>query len=69
MSQQTVEIVIDRLLADEELRARFALDRMETLLELSLCGFDFTPSEIDVFMRTDARVWFAGTSAVGWRAH
>ena len=69
MSQRTVEIVIDRLLADEELRARFALDRMETLLELTLDGFDFTSNEIDVFMRTDARVWFAGSRAVGWRAH
>ena len=69
MSQRMVEIVIDRLLTDEELRARFALARIETLFELSLDGFDLTPNEVDVFMRTDARVWFLGSSAVGWRTH
>jgi hypothetical protein len=43
MSQQMVGIVINRLLIDEDLRARFARDRIETLAELNLRGFELTP--------------------------
>jgi hypothetical protein len=45
MSQQTVGIVIDKLLTDEDLRIRFFLDRMETLAELCLSGFELRPDE------------------------
>jgi hypothetical protein len=69
MSQQMVGIVIDRLLKDEDLRARFALDRIETLAELSFLGFALTPDELDVFIRTDARVWFWGSAVVGDWVH
>lgn len=69
MSQQVVGLVIDRLLEDEDLRARFALDRIDTLAELSFRGLELTPEELDVFIRTDARVWFWGSSVVGDRAH
>jgi hypothetical protein len=58
MSQHTVGLVIERLLADQELRIRFAVDRIETLAELCLRGFDLTQDEIDLFCRTDARLWF-----------
>ena len=57
MSQQMVGLVIDRLLEDEDLRDRFALDRIDTLAELSFRGFELTPDELDVFIRRDARVW------------
>jgi hypothetical protein len=56
LSQRMVGIVIDRLLADEDLRVRFALDRIETMAELSFRGFELTPEEIDVFVRTNARL-------------
>ena len=69
MSQQAVGNVIDRLLNDEDLRARFAVDRIEALAELSFRGFLLTPEEIDVFIRTDARVWFWGDAVLGDRAH
>ena len=42
------------------LRIRFALDRMETIAELCLRGFELTRDEIDLFDRTDARLWFLG---------
>ena len=58
MSQRMVGILIDRLLADKDLRIRFALDRDETLADLSFLGLALTPEEIDVFIRTDARLWF-----------
>lgn len=69
MSQQMVGRVIDRLLKDEDLRVRFALDRIETLAELSFRGFELTPDELDVFICTDVRVWFWGSAVVGDRVH
>jgi hypothetical protein len=60
MSQHTVGIVIDRLLTDTDLRTRFAIDRIETMAELCLGGFDLTPDEIELFCRTDPRLWFWG---------
>jgi hypothetical protein len=69
MSLQTVGMVIDRLLKDEDLRVRFALDRIEALAELGFRGFELTSDELDVFIHTDVRVWFWGTAVVGDWVH
>ena len=61
MSQRMVESVIERLLTDAGLRERFVIDRMETIAELSLRGFELTRNEIDVFLGTDPHVWYLGT--------
>ena len=58
MSRVNVGLVIEKLLTDENLRIRFALDRLETVAELCLRGFDLTRDEIDLLCRTDAGVWF-----------
>jgi hypothetical protein len=58
MSQQMVGMVITRLLVDEELRTRFEIDSFEALAELHLRGLHLTPDEIDVFVQSDARLWF-----------
>ena len=58
MSRAGVGMVIEKLLTDERLRIRFAIDRMETIAELCLRGFELTRDEIDLFCRTDARLWF-----------
>ena len=42
MSRASVGMVIDKLLTDDNLRIRFALDRVKTLGELCLRGFDLT---------------------------
>ena len=60
MSQAGVGMVIEKLLTDENLRIRFALDRMEAIAELCVRGFELTGDEIDLFYRTDARLWFLG---------
>ena len=65
MSQAGVGMVIDKLLTDERLRIRFALDRMEAIAELCLRGFELTRDEIDLFNRTDARLWFLGDQVTG----
>ena len=69
MSQQNVGHVIDRLLADEELRRRFALDRFDTIGELHLRGLALTSDEIDAFVRSDVRLWFSEKERVPGRVH
>ena len=58
MSQAGVGMVIEKLLTDENLRVRFAFDRIETIAELCLRGFELTRDEVELFCRTDARLWF-----------
>jgi hypothetical protein len=52
-------MVIEKLLTDEDLRVRFAVDPIETVAELFLRGFELTRDEVDLFCRTDAGVWFS----------
>ena len=60
MSRAGVGIVVEKLLGDQDLRIRFALDPMETVAELLLRGCDLTGDEIELFCRADPRVWFLG---------
>jgi hypothetical protein len=69
MSRASVGMVIDKLLIDENLRIRFALDRVETVAELCLRGFDLTCDEIDLLCRTDAGVWFLRSAVSGAPQH
>ncbi len=69
MSQQTVGLVIDRLLTDECLRTQFALDPLETIADLHVRGLELTPGEIDVLLQTDARMWFWIDREIEGRAH
>ena len=65
MSRAGVGLVVEKLLTDERLRIRFALDRMETIAELCLRGLELTRDEIDLINRTDARLWFLGDQVTG----
>jgi hypothetical protein len=67
MSQMGVGKVVEQLLTDENLRMRFAFDRIETVAELCLRGFDLSREDIDLFCRTDARLWLPGDIARGER--
>ena len=69
MSRANVGMVIDELLTDENLRIRFVLDRVETVAELCLRGFDLTRDEIDLLCRTDAGVWFLRSAVRGAPQH
>ena len=69
MSQKMVGNVIDKLLSDEDLRIRFVVDRMEALAELCIRGFELSGDEIDLFYRTDARLWFCRSAFVGALQH
>ena len=52
--------MVEKLLTNQNMRIRFALDRAETVAELLLEGVDLTRDEIELFCRTDPRVWFLG---------
>ena len=69
MSRASVGIVVEELLTDEHLRIRCALDRLETVAELCLRGFDLTRDEIDLLCRTDAGVWFLRSAVSGAPQH
>jgi hypothetical protein len=57
MSQKTVQLIIGRLLTDEELRARFVEQPLDTLAELRDQGFELTRDEIEALADSDAAVW------------
>ena len=57
MSQKTVQLVMGRLLTDEDLRRRFVERSFETLVELQEQGYDLSADEIDALVRSDPDVW------------
>jgi hypothetical protein len=57
MSQRNVEILIGRLLTDEELRARFLQAPFDTLTAFSEQGLELTRGEIDALVQTDVQLW------------
>jgi len=69
MSQLTVGMVMDRLLTDEALRVRFAIDPVATLGELHDHGLELTPNETDLFIQSDAQMWFWIDRRVGSWLH
>ena len=64
-----IGVAIDRLLTDKRLRARFVLSRIETLADLGVRGIELTPEEIELFMQTDAGIWFWEGPVSGVRRH
>ena len=69
MSQRTVGIVMNRLLGDESFRLRFEYDPVETVGELLAHGVELTPNEIDLFVQSDAQMWFWIDHRVSDRLH
>jgi hypothetical protein len=57
MSQKTVQLVMGRLLTDEDLRLRFVERSFETLIELLEQGYDLSADEIDALVRSDPDMW------------
>jgi hypothetical protein len=57
MSQKTVQLVIARLLTDEELRLQFLRDPLSTLTAIRDQGFELTCDEMDALLETDRALW------------
>ncbi len=57
MSQKTVQLVIARLITDEDVRVQFLSNPLETLTALRDQGFELTCDEIDALVQTDRNLW------------
>ena len=64
MAQRIVEMVIGRLIADEEFRARFSNDPTATLRELCDLGFDLSRTEIAALVNTNRSTWQTAADAL-----
>jgi hypothetical protein len=62
-----VEIVIGRLITDEQFRATFLTDPVGTLTELTGRGMDLTPLEIAALVATDSALWESAAESVDAR--
>jgi len=69
VSRQTVGHVIHHLLTNEDLRVRFAINPVEAIADLMCRGCELTVEEVEVFVRTDPRMWFWSSALVGARPH
>ena len=67
MTQRNVEMLIGRLLTDEELRLRFVRQPFETLAELCARGYEFSAAEIDALLQTDTDVWTSAAEHISSR--
>jgi len=57
VTQRNVEVVIGRLVTDEEFRAMFVRDPETTLAQLVEWGYDLTRVEIAALGATDRALW------------
>jgi hypothetical protein len=57
MAHRVVELLIGRLVTDEQFRADFARNPEALLLGLKDHGFDLSPTEIAALAGTDPAVW------------
>jgi len=57
MSLRTVQVIVGRLITDEEYRLKFLSDPLRVLMTLRDQGVDLTSAEIDALIRTDRTLW------------
>ncbi len=57
MSQKTVQLVIARLITDEDARLQFLRSPLDTLTALRDQGFELTNDEVDALLATDRDLW------------
>src|SRR6266542_1927859 len=57
MSLKTVQLIVGRLVTDEEYRLKFLSDPIHALTTLRDQGVELTSAEIDALIRTDRTLW------------
>jgi hypothetical protein len=57
VTQRSIEVVIGRLITDEEFRTTFARDPGEAITQLLERGVHLTCAEIAALLATDAGLW------------
>ena len=64
MAQRIVEMVIGRLITDEEFRERFSNHPEATLLALCDFGFELSRTEIAALVNTNRLIWQTAADAL-----
>jgi len=64
VAQRTVEMLIGRLITDEEFRSEFLRDPERTLAELSDLGMDLSRTEVAALVNTDSSLWSRTADAI-----
>lgn len=64
VAQRSVEMVIGRLITDEQFRSEFLSDRETTLLRLCARGLDLSKTEIAALVSTDPELWVRTADAI-----
>jgi hypothetical protein len=64
VAQRTIEMLIGRLITDEEFRSEFLRDPEKTLLEMSDHGMDLSRTEVAALVNTDATLWARTADAI-----
>jgi len=57
MTQRSIEMIVGRLVTDEEFRANFLRDPYQALVQLIDRGTDLSHAEIAALMATDEGLW------------
>jgi hypothetical protein len=57
MSLRTVQLIVGRLVTDEEYRLKFLSDPIRALTTLRDQGVELTSAEMDALTRTDRTLW------------
>jgi len=64
LAQRLVEVLIGRLITDEEFRAEFLRDPETTLLALCDRGLDLSKTEIAALVSTEPTLWARTAKAI-----
>jgi len=57
MGHRSIEILIGRLVTDEELRQRFVADPHETIRLVQQRGLELTAAEVDALLASPVALW------------
>jgi hypothetical protein len=64
LAQRTIELLIGRLITDEQFRSEFLIDPENTLLALSSRGLELSRIEIAALVNTDPALWARTSDAL-----
>jgi hypothetical protein len=64
MAHKTIQLIVGRLLTDEDFRHRFLGDPVGVLTALEDQGFELTSGEVAALLRTDRALWTDGAARI-----
>jgi hypothetical protein len=64
LSQRTIEMLIGRLITDEEFRSEFLKDPEKTLTELNDFELELSRTEVAALINTDPTLWVRTADAI-----